>query len=116
MVFVINNFVSTIPTDKIAEFCKRWKIQELALFGSALREDFRSDSDLDIVVRFAENTDWGLFDHIQMQLELQRMFDRNVDLISRRAVEQSHNWLLREEILNTALVLFSSREATHAAR
>lgn len=111
---VINNFVSTVPSDKIAEFCKRWKIQELAFFGSALRDDFRPDSDLDIVVAFAADTDWGLFDHIQMQLELQRLFNRNVDLISRRALEHSQNWLLREEILDTAQVLFRSRKATHA--
>jgi predicted nucleotidyltransferase len=116
MAAVINSSVSTIPSDVLAKFCRRWKIQELALFGSALRDDFRPDSDLDMVVAFAADTDWGLLDHIQMQLELQRMFNRNVDLISRRALEYSHNWLLREEILNTAQVMFSSREATHAAR
>lgn len=116
MTSVINRFVSTIPVDKIAEFCQQWKIQELALFGSALRDDFRPDSDLDIVVTFAKDADWGLLDHVQMQLELQRLFNRNVDLISRRALEHSQNWLLREEILKTARVLFSSREATHAAR
>ena len=115
MASVISNFVSTAPNEKIAEFCKRWRIQELALFGSALRDDFRPDSDLDFVVAFAADTDWGLLDHIQMQLELQRLFNRNVDLISRRALERSQNWLLREEILSTAQVLFRSREATHAA-
>ncbi len=113
---VVNNFVSTVPRDKIAEFCTRWKIQELALFGSVLRDDFRPDSDLDFVVTFAADADWGLLDHIQMQLELQRLLDRDVDLISRRGLEHSQNWLFREEILKTAQVLFSSREVTYAAR
>ena len=103
---VINSYVSSVPSDMIADFCKRWKIRELALFGSALRQDFRPDSDLDMVATFAVDTDWGLLDHIQMQLELQRLFNRNVDLYSRRGLEQSHNWLLREEILNTAEALF----------
>ncbi len=111
-----DSFVSTLPADQIAEFCKRWKIQELALFGSALRDDFRPDSDLDLVATFAADADWSLLDHIQMQFELQRLFQRNVDLISRRALEQSQNWLLREEIFKTARVLFQSREATRAPR
>jgi predicted nucleotidyltransferase len=107
----------TIPlTDKeIGDFCKRWKIRELALFGSALRDDFRPDSDLDILVTFAPDADWGLLDHIQMQLELQRLFQRDVDLISKRALERSTNWVRREEILKTAQILFSEG-ATYATR
>lgn len=116
MVFVTDSFVSTIPTHEIAEFCKQWKIEELALFGSALRDDFRADSDLDLMATFASGADWTLLDHIQMQLELERLLHRHVDLISRRALEQSQNWLLREEIFKTARVLFQSHEATRAAR
>ncbi len=108
-------FVSTLPRQQIAEFCRRWKIQELALFGSALRQDFHSDSDLDLVATFAPEANWSLLDHVRMQFELQNLFGRPVDLISRRALEQSRNWLLREEIFRTAKVLFRSREATHAA-
>ena len=108
---MINTFVSRVPNDKIVEFCKRWKIRELALFGSALRQDFRPDSDLDMIAAFAVDADWGLFDHIQMQLELTRLFSRNVELISRRALQRSQNWLLRDEILSTAQALFPSSEA-----
>ena len=100
---------------KIADFCRRWKISELALFGSALRDDFRRDSDLDILVTFAPSADWGLLDHVQMQLELEKLFDRSVDLISKRALERSTNWLRREEILKTAQILYSE-EAPHATR
>ena len=96
-----------IIQNEITDFCHRWKISELALFGSALRDDFRPDSDLDILVSFAPDTDWSLLDHIQMQLELQRVFHREVDLISKRALELSTNWVRRNEIMNSAQVLFS---------
>jgi predicted nucleotidyltransferase len=56
-----------------------------------------------------------LFDHVQIQLDLSRLFGGRVDLISRRGLEQSHNWLLREEILGTAQVVFTSSEAARAA-
>jgi len=101
--------------NEIIRFCQRWKIRELALFGSALRDDFGPDSDLDLLVSFAEDADWGLLDHAQMQQELQALLRRNVDLISRRALERSPNWLRRQEILSTAQILLSEREALHAA-
>jgi predicted nucleotidyltransferase len=59
----MSNFVVTIPMDEITKFCQRWKIRELALFGSALRDDFSPDSDLDILVTFDADAEWGLFDH-----------------------------------------------------
>jgi predicted nucleotidyltransferase len=104
-----------IIQNEITDFCHRWKISELALFGSALRDDFRPNSDLDILVSFAPDTDWSLLDHIQMQLELQRVFHREVDLISKRALERSTNWVRRNEIMNSAQVLFSD-EASYATR
>jgi predicted nucleotidyltransferase len=97
-----------LPTNEIAEFCQRWKIQELALFGSALRDDFHPDSDVDILVAFAPDADWGLLEHVQMELELECLFGREVDLVSKRALERSENWLLRQEILNGAQILFSA--------
>jgi uncharacterized protein len=105
----------TLATNEITKFCKRWRIRELALFGSALRDDFRANSDLDILVTFAPDADWGLLDHIQMQLELEKLSQRRVDLISKRALERSANWMRREEILQTAQILYSE-EVTHATR
>ena len=87
---------------KIAEFCQRWKITEFALFGSVLRDDFRPDSDVDVLVTFAPEADWSLFDHIDMQEELSGFIGRKVDLVSRRAIERSDNWIRRKAILNTA--------------
>ena len=92
----------TIPRKKLAGFCHRWKISELALFGSVLREDFRSDSDVDILVTFAPDADWSLFDHVDMEEELSAIFGRKVDVVSRWAIEQSENWIRREAILSTA--------------
>jgi len=102
-----------VPHKKIAAFCKRWKVVEFALFGSAVREDFSPQSDIDTLVSFAPQSDWGLFDHIQMKQELKEFFGREVDLITRRALEQSRNALLRSEILSTAKVLYAEYEAEH---
>jgi predicted nucleotidyltransferase len=98
---------------KIAAFCKRWKVVEFALFGSAVRKDFSPQSDIDALVSFAPHSDWGLFDHIQMKQELKELFGREVDLVTRRAVEQSRNALLRSEILGTAKVVYSEHENAH---
>lgn len=72
----------SIPTDRIDEFCHRWQIAELRVFGSALREDFRPDSDLDLLVRFAPEADWSLLDHVTMEEELSGIVGRQVDLVS----------------------------------
>jgi predicted nucleotidyltransferase len=93
----------------ISEFCTRWRISEFALFGSVLRDDFDAESDLDILVAFAPDTDWSLLDHVQMEQELEALLGRKVDLLSRRSVERSHNWLRRKEILDTAEVVYASR-------
>jgi predicted nucleotidyltransferase len=102
-----------VPPQKIAAFCKRWKVVEFALFGSVMREDFSPQSDVDALVSFAPHSDWGLFDHIRMKQELKELFGREVDLVTRRALEQSRNALLRSEILSTAKVLYSQSEHAH---
>jgi len=92
----------TLDQEKIAEFCQRWKIIEFALFGSVLRDDFRPASDVDVLATFASDADWSLFDHVDMQEELSDLLGRKVDLVSRRAIERSDNWIRRKAILNTA--------------
>lgn len=111
----MSDFVSTLPMSEIAHFCQRWQIQELALFGSVLRDDFNPNSDVDILVTFTSDADWGLLDHAKMQQELQALLHRNVDLITKRAIESSPNWLRRNEILKTAQILFPERKAIYAA-
>ncbi len=112
----MNNFVSQIPVTKVTRFCQRWHIRELALFGSVLRDDFSADSDVDILISFAEKVEWGLLDHVKMQQELQALLQRKVDLITMRALERSQNWLRRHEILKTAQILFPKQEATYGTR
>ena len=98
-----------LSEEEISVFCRRWRISEFALFGSVLRDDFDAESDLDILVAFAPDADWSLLDHVQMEQELEALLDRKVDLLSRRSVERSRNWLRRKEILDTAEVVYASR-------
>jgi predicted nucleotidyltransferase len=98
-----------IPREKIAEFCDRWKITELALFGSVLRDDFRPDSDVDVLVTFAPEAEWSLFDHVTMEEELSSILDRKVDLVSRRGIERSRNWIRRKAILEAAEPFYVAR-------
>lgn len=99
----------TLDQEQLVAFCQRWKITEFALFGSVLREDFRPESDVDVLVAFAPEADWSLFDHVDMEEELSIMCGRKVDVVNRRAIEQSENWIRRKAILNTAEPLYVAR-------
>jgi predicted nucleotidyltransferase len=88
-----------MPMEAIAEFCRRWKITELSLFGSVLRDDFRPDSDVDVLVTFAPDVPWTLLDQVEMERELAKIIGRRIDLVSRVAIERSKNWIRRREIL-----------------
>jgi uncharacterized protein len=103
-------FLESISREDLIRFCRRWQVRELALFGSALRPDFRPESDVDVLISFHERANWGLFDHVQMQLDLEGIFKRKVGLVTRRALEQTQNGLLREQILKTAKVIFAGDE------
>lgn len=81
-------------------FCKRWHVQELAIFGSALREGFRPDSDVDVLVVFEPGVAWSFRDWLQMIQELEAIFGRKVDLVERRMIEQSKNYICRKHILS----------------
>lgn len=111
---VIATNMLAAPTE-ITEFCQRWDITELALFGSVLRNDFEPESDIDVLVDFAEDAQWGLLDHVQMQQDLEGMLGRKVDLISKRALQESVNWIRREAILNSAEIIYQERGIPYAA-
>ena len=95
-----------LPSKDIASFCLKWKIIELSLFGSALRDDFGPQSDVDLLATFAEDADWSLLDHARMELELKELLGREVDLLTRRAVENSGNPFRKREILRTARSIY----------
>ncbi len=92
----------------LTEFCRRWKIAELAVFGSVLRSDFKPSSDVDMLVTFATDAQWSLLDHVRMQDELSDMIKRNVDLISRKGIENSRNYLRRKAILDSSEVIYAA--------
>lgn len=94
---------------ELAAFCQRWQITELSLFGSALRPDFRDDSDIDLLAAFAPDARWSLIDHITMERELAELLGRKVDLLTRRSVERSDNWIRRRSILESAESIYESR-------
>jgi predicted nucleotidyltransferase len=97
--------------DAIRQFCQRWKIRALALFGSVLRPDFRPDSDVEVLVTLHDDAEWGLLAHMQMQQDLGTVLDRPVDLMSKRSLERSPNWVRCQAMLNTAQVIVSTDEA-----
>ena len=96
----------TLPIDQVAEFCRRWRIQELWLFGSYVRDDFRPDSDLDFLYTFANGVSWTLFDLDTMGHELEVVVGRPVDLVDREMIERSENWIRRREVLGIAEVIY----------
>ena len=97
-----------LPMDEIRDFCARWKIREFALFGSVLRDDFRPDSDIDVLVSFEPDAKWSLLDHVRMEDDLAAIVGRDVDIVGKDAVEQSRNRFRRHEILGTAHVIFAA--------
>ncbi len=94
-----------IDKEKIAAFCRKWKITEFSLFGSVLRDDFRPDSDIDVLVTFAEDAPWSLFDLVKMEDELKEMFGRDVDFVEKKAL---HNPFRRYHILRNREVIYAA--------
>ena len=94
--------------DSIAGFRGRWQISELAVFGSALRDDFGPDSDIDILVKFAPEARVSLFDLVDMEDELAAIIGRKVDLVCKEGIERSHNPFRKKAILDTAEVLYAA--------
>jgi predicted nucleotidyltransferase len=97
-----------IPQEQIAEFCRRHHIRKLSLFGSVLREDFRPNSDVDVLVDFEPEAHHGLFDLTRMQLELKEILGREVDLVEGPAIEKSRNYIRRKATLSSAETVYNS--------
>ena len=93
--------------EAIEAFASRWRISKIALFGSVLRDDFRPNSDIDVLISFAPGVRHGVFDLMRMEEELEQIFGRRVDLLTRRSVELSGDPAARREILETAEVIYA---------
>ncbi len=91
--------------DRIADFCRRWKITEFSLFGSVVRDDFRPESDVDVLVTFDPSAPWSLFELVTMRDELGAMFGREVDLVEEKAIRNPYR---RATILRDKRVLHAA--------
>lgn len=94
-----------IPHKEIETFCKNWRVKELSIFGSALREDFGPKSDVDILVELQPDHGLSLYDWIDMIDELRTLFQREVDLVAKGGLR---NPFRRQEILRTAEVVYAA--------
>jgi predicted nucleotidyltransferase len=103
-----------IPVAESARFCQRWKIRELAFFGSVLRDAFGPKSDVDVPVAFSPDSRWTLLDLARMRSERQGNLGRGVDLVSRRGLEASRNHFRREGILLAAGVVYAESQGRSA--
>ena len=97
-----------LPAEAATAFCARWGVSQLYVFGSASRGELRSDSDLDVAVRFRADVRYSLFDLVDMKDELAVIAGRPVDLFTLRGIEHMPNLARRESILG-------SLELVHAA-
>ena len=97
-----------VSLSAIAAFCDRWGVEELALFGSVLRDDFGPDSDIDVLVRFKAGRTPGLFVAARIRRELAEMCRRRVDLVHRPTIERSRNYIRRKAILESARVVYAT--------
>jgi predicted nucleotidyltransferase len=97
-----------ISETDLRRFCLRWRIARLELFGSALRGELKPESDVDFLVTWEEEANWGLFEKAAMERELAGILGRPVDLVSRRAIEASPNHLRREGILARTETIYAA--------
>jgi uncharacterized protein len=103
-----------LPMKKIADFCDHWQVVEFSLFGSILRDDFRPDSDVDVMVEFAPDAHPTFTTLDQMEDHLQQIFDRDIDLITRQGIETTRNYLRRQEVLSSAQIIYATRNPISA--
>ena len=90
---------------QLEEFCRRWKIRELSLFGSVLTPDFRAESDVDVLVSFAPDAPWSLFDIAELTQELKALFGREVDVVEKEALR---NPFRKGHILANRRILYAA--------
>lgn len=104
----MSNIQANLPMEEIRAFCQKWKVKELSLFGSILRDDFQPDSDVDVLVNFAEGGGITFHNYPRMRDELQAIFGHEVDLVERESVETSPNYIRRRDILGSAERLYEA--------
>ncbi len=104
---ITNNLGLSNP--QLAQFCQKWGIIELSLFGSILGDQFHQNSDIDILLQFSPNSRQGLLILAKIKHELEIMTGRVIDIAVKESIENSENEIRRQEILNTAKVIYAQR-------
>lgn len=99
------------PREKLTDFCKAWKITQVDLFGSVLRDDFSEASDIDLLVTFQEGQTPSFFRFVRMKRELEELLGRPVDIMTRPSIERSRNPLRKQEILGSAKTIYEEKAA-----
>src|SRR5262245_29615608 len=94
-----------VSQERIADFCRRWQVVELSLFGSAIRSDFKPESDIDVLVSFERDAPWTLWDLATMRRELMEIFGREVDLVEQQGLRNPYR---RHSILSNRRVLYAA--------
>jgi uncharacterized protein len=110
MIAKLDNLVSQrlkASFTEIADFCQRWNIEELALFGSILREDFRPNSDIDVLISFSPSRRLTWDDWLNINREIEDLLKRQVDLVSKEYLKNPYR---RQEILNTCQVIYAAQK------
>jgi hypothetical protein len=102
----INNL--KIPEERLRKICEKYLVKELAIFGSALDGDFNDDSDIDLLYTFQDNAEHSLFSKVRIKEEFEKLFGRPVDLISRKAIENSRNIYKKRAILEHSKVIYAA--------
>lgn len=97
-----------LPDEALAEFCRKWRIRELSVFGSFLRDDFGPDSDIDFLVDYEPDQVLTYFQLFEAEEELKALLGRRVDLVSKRAVDATENYLRRKIILDSAKRVYAA--------
>lgn len=106
----MSDLTPRIPLDmeKIETFCKKWQIVEFSLFGSVLTDDFRPDSDVDVMVEFVRPGIWKLHDLDLMEEELTQILGRTADLSTKLGIVHMPNYIRRKSILNGSRVFYAA--------
>ncbi|MEO1621586.1 MAG: nucleotidyltransferase domain-containing protein [Cyanobacteria bacterium J06632_3] len=91
---------------KLDSFCQKWGIESVALFGSVLRQDFNANSDIDLLVSFMPDAKQGLLTLVEMKFALEALLNRTADIVVRQSIEESENWIRKQEILSTAKLIY----------
>lgn len=101
------NLKAMLPQRQVENFCRRWNIARLEVFGSALRDDFGGDSDVDLLATYGPEAHWSLLDRVRMKLELETLLGRSVDLLNRRAIEKPGRRERAADILAQAQLVYA---------